>query len=549
MPFGIKVGKNNDFRPASFGHDPHDAKDGEEIHEDHQKYDDDHDRRRELEESLSSVDELQDFETFDPTDLIYREYEPVILADSSHYERFDRLGQFSWKTGRPPIQQSLIHSAICTLQTTFITGCLIGALLSIVVFLDANLVDVCYGYSNSLGSVPAYIKRIKLVSDMTSSIITQFWHLLILYFVFGFEIVKESRILSWNLLAGLLAGMYKLIYGLFLERDVFWRGFPSCGIFIFVATFNSLRVSNTLNASAMGHSPYLVMKLISQFAIGLPVIFIFTVWINPSYKEMDDPSKVAFACFVPLIIAIPKMVLRKSVEFVRKVNHPGTTFYLLVAFYTSSSLLLRTLQVQVDGFPAYITLSILYGALSTVERAILPYLDFLQHKFFRGKKRSLAEFMTPRHNRLMSDLTLTSMITEPAMIFVSCTTMAMLQFYYGHDKNGNIYKINFLCIVATKRIATALSMEMIFNFISLKVESYYFNMPVMKVWKLKRLWISFTIMLSAVIAVMCFSHIVYDALSTADFFDGTLICSPPFSRPIVKINQTLIQKIPQLLSP
>lgn len=496
------------------------------------------DRRRELEESLSSIDELEDFETFGSNDLIYRAYDPIILPDSSHYERFDRLGQHTWKTGRPNHIRSLYESVLCTLQTTLISGCIIGIFLTIVVYLDANLADLCYSYSNALGTVPSYINRIRIVSDLVSAIITQFWHFITLIFVFGFSLVRKSQIISWNILAGLVAGIYTLIYGLFMTKVVFWRSFPLYAIFISVATFNSLRIAHILRDTALLPPPYLMLQLVIQFVIGTPVIFIFTAWINPSYKRMSDVEKVAFASFVPLIIAIPKMILRKSVEYLRKVNHPGTTVCLLMAFYISASLLQRTLQIQIYSLEGYATLSVIYGALSTIERAVLPYVDFLQHKFFRGKKRNLTEFMTPRHNRLMSDLTLTTMITESSMVFVAGTGMAMLQYFYGHDEDGNIYNLSNLCIVASRRISIAIMVEVIFNTISLKVESYYFNMPVMRVWKLRRLWFIVSLLINSIIAIMCFSHVVYNAMSTRDFFDGKVICSSPFSRPIIRVNYT-----------
>ena len=539
MPFGKKFDHLDDSREKrrSSCEKIEDESDGDEVWQDSETTEDG--GRHELESSLSSIDELVDFETFEPNDLVYREYDPVILADSTHYERFDRLGQYTWKTGRPSHKQSLLQSLVCTLQTTLIAGCLIGIVLTVVVCLDVNLSDLCYGYSNALSSIPSYVKKIRMVSDMTASITTQFWHLITMIFVFGFPLVKESRIISWNILAGLMAGIYKLLYGLFMDKVVFWRSFPSYAIFIFVATFNSLSISNTLKHAGIDHSSNLVLKLVSQFVIGLPVIFVFTSWVNPPYKSMNDLQKVVFASFIPLIIAIPKMILRKSTECLGKVNHPGTTFFLLMAFYTSVSLFLRTLQVQVYDTIPYFLLSVLYGALSAVERAVLPYIDFLQHKLLKGKKRTLTEFMTPRHNRLMSDLTLTSMIIEPSMIFVSCTAMAMLQFYYGHGKDGSVNDLTFLCIEASKRISIALAVEIIVNVISLTVESYSFNMPVMKVWRLKKTRILFTLLVNAIVAVLCFSHVIYNALSTNDFFDGKIICSPPFSRPVIKMNNTL----------
>eukprot|EP00795_Rhopilema_esculentum_P001253 gene1253-15633_t len=369
-----------------------DIPDEEEVRSPEQQEEDE--RRRQLEGSMSSIDQLEDFETYNIEDLIYREYEPVVLLDSSNYERFDRLGRFTWKTGRPSHWISFLHSLRCVFETTVVSGILIGLLLTLV--------------------------------------------------------------------------------------------------------------------------------LMAQFVIGLPVAIVFMLWINPAFKNMGEIEKIAFASFVPILIVIPKMIVRKTVESLGKVNHPGTSIYLLTAMYTGISLLYRTLQVQVDEIVGYAFLSIIFGILCTLERATVPYLDFLLHKFLNGKIQSMTEFMTPRRNRLMSDLTLINMITEPAMIIISCATMAVLQYLYDADQNGIRSDLNVLCKTATKRIAAAMAIEVFFNVLSLKIESYYFNMAVMRVWKKKRIWILFTLTLSAVISIMCFSHVIYEAMRPNSLVNGTL---------------------------
>lgn len=495
----------------------------------------DEDDNRELERSLSSVDELEDFEKHDSNDLVYREYEPLMLPDLSQYQRFDRLGEFSWKTGRPKHWRSLLDSIVCVLQTSFVAGVILGLMLTIVIYLDINLADICYSYREDWRKIPGYIRKIRMMSSMVASATIQSWHFLTLLLVFGWSTIKKTNILSWNILASLTDGVYKIFIAIFVNSFAAWHIYPSYALFATITMFNSIKVATHLNSQV--HSvTRLAFQLMAQFIIGIPVALVFMLWINPMYKGMESVGKVVFASFVPLITALPKMFVRKSAQYMYKLNHPGRSVYLLTAMYTAISLLYRMLQIQVNEFAGYIILSIIFGILCTLERATLPYLDFLQHRFFGGKKKTMTEFMTPKRNRLMSDLTLLNMVTEPASIIVSCAAMALFQYYYAHDTDGNVYDGMFLLKVALTRVSAALAVEIFFNVISLKVESYYFNMPVMRVWRLKRCWILFTLLLNGMIAIMCFSHVFYDAISTPDVFDGTLICSPPFQRPYIKMQ-------------
>ncbi|XP_065064816.1 LOW QUALITY PROTEIN: uncharacterized protein LOC135691022 [Rhopilema esculentum] len=514
-----------------------DIPDEEEVRSPEQQEEDE--RRRQLEGSMSSIDQLEDFETYNIEDLIYREYEPVVLLDSSNYERFDRLGRFTWKTGRPSHWISFLHSLRCVFETTVVSGILIGLLLTLVVFLDVNLSDLCSGLNFANVHIPVYIIKIRIVSDMISSVTIQFWHLITLLLIFKWSLIKDSNIISWNILAGLLTGMYKLFMECFTERMYFGKAFHHME-FSQLLLLSTLKISTALmNIITHGNQWLVVLQLMAQFVIGLPVAIVFMLWINPAFKNMGEIEKIAFASFVPILIVIPKMIVRKTVESLGKVNHPGTSIYLLTAMYTGISLLYRTLQVQVDEIVGYAFLSIIFGILCTLERATVPYLDFLLHKFLNGKIQSMTEFMTPRRNRLMSDLTLINMITEPAMIIISCATMAVLQYLYDADQNGIRSDLNVLCKTATKRIAAAMAIEVFFNVLSLKIESYYFNMAVMRVWKKKRIWILFTLTLSAVISIMCFSHVIYEAMRPNSLVNGTLVCSKPFGRPSIIMKKTI----------
>ena len=489
---------------------------------------------QDLERSLAQADELEDFETHDNADLVYREYDPLMVSNlSDHYQRFDRFGQSSWKTGRPTTLMSWLHCISCVAQTNFLAGTFVGSILALVVYLDVNLADICYSYREDTAKIPVSINRIKTVSDMISGMVVQSWHFVTLFFVFGWPLIREVNILSWNILAALLEGIYKLISGIYLIRSEDWSMYPSYGIFIILTFFNSIAVAKHFQRSYRG-AKLLVLKLAGQFLVGIPTAFIFIVWINPMYKSMGVLEKVVFASFVPIIVAIPKMLARKSVLSISRINHPGSSVYLLSAMYTSMSFLYRFLQVQIDSIGPFLILSVVFCIESTIERVSLPYLDLLQSNIFRNSQ-GIAEFMTPRRKRLMADIYLLNMIMEPVAIIVSCTSMATLMYLYGHSTQGETYNFVFLFKVALTRILSAIAIEFFFNIISTKVETFYFNMPVNRVWRQKRKWLVLTALVNAIIAILCFSKVFYQALSSQDMFDGTIICSGPFQRPSIKM--------------
>ncbi len=488
-------------------------------------------RYKALERSLAEVDQFEDFEKHDNTDLIYRQYDPIFLSSLDHYERFDLLGHSSWKTGRPSQWKSWLSTLNCVFQTTVVSGTLVGLVLGLVVYFDVNLADLCYSYRKRK-DVPMYIERIKTVSGMVSGIIVQLWNLLICFLVFNWSVVKNANILSWNILAASIEGIYRLIIGIFAMTAADWSMYPSYAIFIFTNFFNSIKIAKHFRGQTRQVSK-LVIKLSSQFLIGIPVAFFFIEWVNPLYKFLSPSKQVVLASFVPLIVIIPKMAVRKLVLSISFVNHPGTSVYLIIAMYTSLSLLYRMLQIQLGSLRLYLIVSVIFSIQGIIERISLPYIDYINHRLF-SNEQTRTEFMTPRRKRLMADLYLLCMITEPVAIIVSCTSMAALQFLYGLDDNGRLYDIKKLARIATVRIVTAMAIEFAFNVISTKIETYHFNMPVIRVWIRKRRWLVFTLLLNAILTILCFSKVFYSALSSKDMFDGLLVCSGPFQKPYFK---------------
>eukprot|EP00794_Sanderia_malayensis_P019275 gene19275-21201_t len=493
-------------------------------------------RLREIERSMTEIDEIEDFEKHDNTDLIYRQYEPLDLPHLDHYERFDRLGQSSWKTGRPSQLISCLTTLNCVFQTTIMAGSVVGLILALVVYLDVNLADLCYSHTSVSEKLPASYQKIKIVSSMVSGILVQLWNLVICLLVFKWTLIRNTNILSWNILAALIEGIYRLIIGIFVARNASWTMYPSYAIFIFVNFFNSITIAKHFKAQNREVSK-LVLRLSAQFLFGIPLALIFISWINPLYKILSSPKQAVLACFVPLIVIIPKAAARKMVLGISSINHPGTSVYLLIAMYTSIALLYRMLQVQIDELGLFLVVSIAFGIQGTLERVSLPYIDYMNHKLLT-KDQTQHEFMTPRRKRLMADLYLMCMMTEPIAILVSCTSIGTLMYLYGHDQYGYLYNGTFIVKTAAIRIVSAMSIEFIFNLISTKVETYHYNMPVVKVWQRKRLWLFLTLLINAILTMLCFSRVFYAALSTDDMFDGTLNCAGPFQRPRLNFTKS-----------
>ena len=140
----------------------------------------------------------------------------------------------------------------------------------------------------------------------------------------------------------------------------------------------------------------------------------------------------------------------------------------------------RVLQAELDSLQSIAILGIIHGAAEVIERSTMVVIDHICQTLWRRQQAPWGSFRTPRRERLMADLAITSMLSESTAILSVNGYLFLYQFVFL--KNNTIIKLLESFLITT---SVQLVIECFFTSVSLAIETRYQNMAVMAVW-LKR---------------------------------------------------------------
>jgi len=212
----------------------------------------------------------------------------------------------------------------------------------------------------------------------------------------------------------------------------------------------------------------------SNLFIGLTASF----FIYPAYRKQTEEGKLLIALFAPLIGVIVKAISRISVQRLWNVAHPGYLFALLAPLYFESAVVFRVLQADLGSVESIAVLGIIHGALEVVERSTMVVIDHICHVIWKRTSAPWGSFRTPRRERLMTDIAITSMLYESTAIVSVNGFLYLYQFIYlQNDSLLNLLQSFAFCT------SVQLVIEWFFTSVSLAIETRYQNMAVMAVWR------------------------------------------------------------------
>ena len=486
--------------------------------------------------SLSThIDDLDDFEIYNHSDLVYREYEPLsidYLSSSEDYHRVDEFGRPHWKTGRPSRLISWCRCLVYSFLFTVLSGTFIGCFSMTLMWVDLNTSELCYDFTNHWYKMPLKIQQIRITSHVFKIMIIQSWHFYCILFVFGWPMIKEANLLGWNMLASFGLAIYRLFLYTYGGYNFKWSTYPANALFAVVTMFNGFRVA-AHHIRRFRRRLILAFKLASQFYFGFPIALLFNYSVIPYYKTLSEINKVVLASLAPAILLLPRAIIRISLERLKGINHPGTSISLLFTFQVGASMVCRVLQAGLQDFKPFLALCIIHGLEGTLDKITLPIRDFLCHKWFFNRHHSFTQFKTPRVSRLWADFTITSIIVEASAIFLSCATVQVFGYYYARETGNEKLDGYALFLDFLWRVTLAIITEFLFNIVSIKIQTYCYNIPVMRVWDLKWRWLLAMILLHVTVAILYFSEFLFDAVRSHAIYDQKVVrkCVGPFQRP------------------
>ena len=471
----------------------------------------------------STEDDLADFSDWNSADQIYREYDPPMLESVT----------VSWKIGRPTHLCSWFRCIRYSFILTVLCGAGMAVVFIFIVWLSLNLGAICRRLDGTWYEMPEGIQKALLTLEVIECMILQCWCLSVILPVFGWKLVKDINLFPWTLLAASIDAVFRLLLNVYRRYNRTWAPYPMNALFACTVLLSSYKVAGQYEQNTRQRL-WLAFRIGVQFYVGHPMSLVIIYAVLYYFNIIPEQSKAALACLSPAIVIIPKAIMRLCAEKLEGINHPGTSVVLLLSANSALTMLFRILQVKLHGFWMYFLLSILHGIESTFDKITLPLQDYILHRCCAKRQQGhVLKERKPRVNRLFADLAIVSMIAESSAIIFSSVFIQMCRYYYSRDGKGRIHDAVTLLEVCCWQVTTGIVVELLFNTIAIKVQTYCYNIPIMRVWKTKKRWLTAMFLIQTIIPVFYFKDYFLNTPRDNEMFDKNIThkCTKPFHRP------------------
>ena len=189
--------------------------------------------------------------------------------------------------------------------------------------------------------------------------------------------------------------------------------------------------------------------------------------IYPAYNKQNREGKLLIALFAPLTGVVLTVISRTCVQQLRRTTHPGYSHVLLSTSNFTTAVMFRVLQADLDSLQSIAILGITHGAAEVIERSTMVVIDHICNSLWRRQSAPWGSFRTPRRERLMADIVVTSMLSESTAIVSVNGFLYLYQLIFL--KNNSILKLLQSFAFHT---SVPLVIEWFFNSVSLAIQTF-----------------------------------------------------------------------------
>ena len=226
--------------------------------------------------------------------------------------------------------------------------------------------------------------------------------------------------------------------------------------------------------------------LVAQFAFGIPITFGLVYVLIPLYDEASQTYRAIIAGALPLVTAIPKVIVRLAAQRIDFL-HPGDAHVLLNVLFSASAIVFRVMQADLSEIRLFTLLSFAHGAIDLLERLTVVIRDyvwyFIYKKFKRDERETILkanQFRSPRSMRVVADMSIQMILGESTSMIAAVGFFQIYKFIY------NVQKASVITEFFT-RVSIAISIDFAFNSLSFWLQMSYMNVAIDRVWK-NRWW-------------------------------------------------------------
>ena len=438
---------------------------------------------------MQRQDPLEDFKKFNRNDEIFQEYDPPSGEDS----------KMGWKRSRPPTWRLSLWKAMKhAFCIQILGGVALGSLVIVILVIDFNTFDLCYDVkSKNWTAIPKRIQAVMVTADTTEAYLVQLWPFLVVLTMFGWRLIKELDLLFLNLLGAFLDTCYRLYLQVYDIYDKPWRSFPLNGLFVLLLLMNSLIIGRNIAKKSEVERKKRIKKaikvtamLVAQFAFFIPITFVLTYVLIPLYGEVSETYRTIIAGALPLVTAIPKVIVRLAAQRIDFL-HPGDSHVLLNVLHSTSAIVFRVMQVELTSLRLFILLSFAHGAMDLLERLTIVIRDYFWYFVYKKLKRDsetilkASQFRSPRSMRFVADMSIQMILGESTSLIAAVGFIQLYNFMYNRSDASSastnmVYITQFFI-----RVSIAISIDFVFNSFSFWLQMSYLNIAVVRVWRKK----------------------------------------------------------------
>ena len=387
----------------------------------------------------------------------------------------------AWKRLRPSALSTVCKSMYIGALISLLAASIVGTVFILVSYIAYKTYHDCQFHSKK--PIPVKVEWMRSISDIVTAAFLYMWFFELMLFLFRpFQLKGVKRKLF---LVSVLIFCLDTLYTVALQALGISHSYlsniqniplnvlfaSSIALQIYILTIHFCTGSTSRKLAFFSH-------MFTPLCLCFFLAIIIAYCIYPAYNKQNREGKLLIALFAPLTGVVLKVISRACVQQLRRATHPGYSYVLLSPFHFGTAIMFRVLQADLGSLQSIAILGITHGAAEVIERSTMVVIDHICYTLWRRQSAPWGSFRTPRRERLMADIVITSMLSESTAIVSVNGFLYLYQFIFL--KNNSILKLLQSFAIHT---SVQLVIEWFFNSVSLAIQTRYQNIAVMAVWR------------------------------------------------------------------
>ena len=362
--------------------------------------------------------------------------------DDTQENEQDEDRAMAWKRLRPSALSTVCKSMYIGALISLLAASIVGTAFVLVSYIGYKKYNDCQFHSNT--SIPVKVEWMRSISDIISVAFHYIWFfelMLFLFLPFQLKGVKRKLFLM-NFLMFISDTLYRVALqalGISHSHVTNIQKIPlnvlflsSIALQIFILTIHFCTDSTRRKLAFFS-------QMFTPICLCFFLAIIIAYCIYPAYNKQNREGKLLIALFAPLTGIVLKVISRTCVQQLRSTAHPRNSFVLLSSFNFATAIMFRVLQADLDSLKSITILGIIHGAAEVIERSTMIVIDHICHTLWKRQSSPWGSFRTPRRERLMADIVITSMLSESTAIVSVNGFLYLYQFIFL--KNNTMKKL------------------------------------------------------------------------------------------------------------